>query len=336
MVEKPHDVMDLMKINCEKTCKGIEIFINERIREGNNDGVLLGVSGGIDSSVALYLILRAVKDPKRVWALHLPDRDSMKKFSHYAGKLADHTKINYRVENISELLRDKDTYKPLIMKAVPYHPLINKIILFSNKLLSPILYGSTPFEVTLKRMNPEKLRLGSVAGIARSIENGFNDRHMLRRRILEDFAEENNLLLLGAANRSESFVGWFVKDGVDDLPLEILGNLYKNQVKQLAAYLGVPGYILDEVPSPDMFKGIGDEDIIGYRYDKIDCVAFVHENDLPFEYLAKSGVSVDEYEGIMRIHELSDWKRINHHVTPRYDPNIHNDLEEYTIEQEIS
>lgn len=336
MVEKPHDVMDYMKIDCEKTCEKIEIFINKKIEEGNYDGVLLGVSGGIDSTVALFLILRAVEDPKRVWGVHLPDRDSMNKFNQYADKLAEHTEINYKVLNISEFLREQNTYEPMIMKAIPYHPIINKIILFSNKLLSPILYGSTPFEVTLKRMNPENLRFGSVAGIAKSIENGFNNRHILRRKLLEDFAEENNLVLMGAANRSESFVGWFVKDGVDDLPYEILLNLYKNQVRQLAVYLGVPSYILDEAPSPDMFKGIGDEDLIGYKYDKIDRVAFVHENDLPFKYLTMSGVSVDEYEGIMRIHELSDWKRVNHHVTPQYDPNMHNDLEQLTIKQEIS
>jgi NAD+ synthase len=328
MEHKSRDVMDLMKIDCEKTCEKIEAFINEKINEGNYDGVLLGISGGIDSSVALFIAVRAVQDPKKVWGIHLPDRDSMSKFSQYAKKLVESTGINYTVMNISDFLRERDTYKPLIMKAVPYHPFINKLILYSNKLLSPILYGSTPFEVTLKRMNPEKLRFGSVAGIAKCIENGFNSRHILRRKILEDFAEENNLLLIGAANRSESFVGWFVKDGVDDLPLEVLLNLYKNQVKQLAGYLGVPDYILDEAPSPDMFKGIGDEDLIGHKYDQIDRVAFVYENELPVEYLVMSGVSVDEYESIMRIHDLSDWKRGNHHVYPRFDPNIQHDLEQ--------
>ena len=328
MPEKHQDVMNYMKIDCEKTSQEIESFINNKIEEGNYDGVLLGVSGGIDSTVALHLILKAVKDPKKVWGLHLPDRDSMKKFTKYAEKLAEQTKINYKSINISKFLREQNTYDPLIMKTTPYHPLINKLILFTNKLLSPLLYGSTPYEVTLKRMNPEKLRFGSVAGIAKCIENGFNSRHILRRKILEDFAEENNLLLIGAANRSESFVGWFVKDGVDDLPLEVLLNLYKNQVKQLAGYLGVPDYILDEAPSPDMFKGIGDEDLIGHKYDQIDRVAFVYENELPVEYLVMSGVSVDEYESIMRIHDLSDWKRGNHHVYPRFDPNIQHDLEQ--------
>jgi len=47
---------------------------------------------------------------------------------------------------------------------------------------------------------------------------------------------------------------------IDDFPVELLLDLYKNQVSQLARHLGVPEYVLGEAPSPDMFKGIGDED----------------------------------------------------------------------------
>ncbi|HUS79247.1 MAG TPA: hypothetical protein VM050_11385 [Patescibacteria group bacterium] len=51
------------------------------------------------------------------------------------------------------------------------------------------------------------------AGIAENIENGFNNRHILRRKILKEYTEKNNLLLVEAAKRSGSFMGWFVKDG---------------------------------------------------------------------------------------------------------------------------
>jgi hypothetical protein len=95
-------------------------------------------------------------------------------------------------------------------------------------------------------------------------------------------------------------------------------------------YLGVPGFTLDEAPSPDVFKGLGDEGLVGHKYDQIDRVAFVYENDLQFQYLELSGVSVEEYESNMRIHELSDWKRANHHETSRYDPNTQTNLEKYT------
>lgn len=312
------NLMDMMKIDCNQVCQAIEEFIKHKVADGNHNGVLLGVSGGVDSSVAVKIAVRAMNDPKKVWGMHLYDRDSMKKFREHSVRLAEALEINFQVMNISDNLREQKTYDPLIMKAVPYSPLINKMILLSNKILSPIFYGVTPFEVTLKRIDPSKIRFGFVAGIAKSIENGYNDRHILRRKILEDFAEEKNLLLIGAANKSESFVGWFVKDGVDDMPIEILMGLYKNQVKQIADFLDIPENILGEAPSPDMFKGLGDEDLIGHKYDQIDKVAFVAQNKLPVDILFVNGVSKGEYENIMRIHELSEWKRENPHEYPTF------------------
>jgi len=91
---------------------------------------------------------------------------------------------------------------------------------------------------------------------------------------------EKNLLCLGTANRSESFVGWFIKDGIDDFPIEAILGLYKNQVYQLARFLKVSEEILKEAPSPDMYKGMGDEDLIGYSFQKIDRVAYVLEHGL--------------------------------------------------------
>lgn len=306
-----------MEIDCERVCGIIEDFIKLKVSEGQHSGVLIGISGGVDSAVAAHIAVRAMADPTKVWGMYLYDRDSMKKFGKYAKSLASKLKINFQTRSISEIIREQKTYDPMIMRFVPYSTVINRLILLSNKILSPILYGATPFEVTLKGLDPSELRFGLVAGIAKSIENGFNKRHKERRVILERYANENNLLLIGAANKSETFVGWFVKDGVDDLPIEILLGLYKNQVRKLAEYLGVPKYITGELPSPDMFKGLGDEELIGHKYDQIDKVAYVTENGLPFELLYENGVSSDEYERIMRIHELSKWKRESVHDYPQ-------------------
>jgi NAD+ synthase len=185
-----------------------------------------------------------------------------------------------------------------------------------------LFYGESPFVVTLKRENPSEMRFGMVAGMAKNIENSFDARHILRRKILEEHSEENNLLLLGAANRSESFVGWFVKGGVDDLPIETILGLYKNQVRKLARYLDVPDYVLGENPSPDMFKGIGDEEIIGHSYDTIDRVAYVVENDLPEDFAHRDGISPREFGEIVRLHELSAWKRENKHEYPSFEAEV--------------
>lgn len=311
-----------MVIDCELVSGTIVDFIREKMLDEGRDGLSLGISGGVDSAVTAFLAVRSLDDPSDLHGLNLYDRDSQGKFRNYADMLSKTLGITYRANDISPSIRDQGTYKPTIMRLIPYSRILNEIILFSNKVGSRLFYGESPFVVTLKRENPSKMRFGMVAGIAKDIENSFDARHVQRRKILEEYSEENNLLLLGAANRSESFVGWFVKDGVDDLPNETLLGLYKNQVRQLARYLGVPDYILGETPSPDMFKGICDEEIIGHSYDTIDRVAYVVENDLPESVAFQDGISPKEFNQIKRLHELSAWKRASEHDYPSIEPLV--------------
>lgn len=311
------DLEEVMTIDCSKVSKKIHEFIHKKIDERELDGIVLGVSGGVDSAVAASVCVEAMDNPSKVHGLHLYDRDSSSKFTRSARELADKLGIHYDVIDISPRVKEQGAYNPLIMKLVPYSNLVNKGILLTNKILSPILYGSSPYEVTLKRHDPSKLRMGFVAGIAKTIENGFNIRHITRRKMLEEYAEKNNLLLVGAANRAEAFVGWFVKDGVDDLPVELIMDLYKGQVRQMTDYYEVPESITRERASPDMFKGLGDEDLIGHQYTSIDKVAYVEENDLSPEIAYANGVSKEKYEKIVTLHELSEWKRANPHEYPK-------------------
>jgi NAD+ synthase len=313
------DLDKIMEINCVDVSHKIQDFIKKKIDENGHEGVCIEISGGIDSAVYASVAAEAVGDPTMVHGLHLYDRDSSKKFRDRAANLAVKLGVKYDVQDISPIVKSHGTYQPLIMKLVPYSNLVNWMILLSNKLMSPILYGDSPFEVTLKRRDPSKMRLGFVAAIAKTIEDGFNVRHIERRRIIEEYAEKNNLLLVGAANRSESFVGWFVKDGIDDLPIELLLDLYKGQVRQMAEHYDISRDILDEKPSPDMFKGIGDEDIIGHKYETIDKVAYVVEHGFEPAIAYSNGVSRADYERIVTLNELSKWKRENPHEHPKLD-----------------
>lgn len=309
-------IMDLMLIDCERVANLISDFIQRKTKEERRDGVCIGISGGLDSAVAAVLAVRATGDPSHVHGLNLYDRDSAGKYREYAGRFAGDLGIRFSSMDISQRVRAEGTYKPLIMRLVPYSRIINEMILLSNKVASTVFYRETPFVMTLKRVDPKKIRFGSFAGIAKNIENGFNTRHIQRRAILEEYSREHNLLLIGAANRSESFVGWFVKDGVDDLPVETLLGLYKNQVRQLARYLDVPEFIVSQAPSPDMFRGIGDEELIGHSYDVIDRVAYAVEHGFDEGLLIDEGISRGEIEHIKRLHELAAWKRENQHEFP--------------------
>ena len=65
-----------------------------------------------------------------------------------------------------------------------------------------------------------------------------------------------------------------------------------------------------------MFKGIGDEDLIGHKYETVDKVAHVIEHKLDEETAYQEGVTPEEFKHIRKLHELSHWKRENIHEFP--------------------
>jgi len=153
-------------------------------------------------------------------------------------------------------------------------------------------------------------------GTVKAIEEGFNLKQKIRRKIFLNYAAKRNLLPIGATNRSEMLIGWFVKDGIDDLKIEPLMGLLKSQVRELAKFLGLPSQITTERPSPDMFKGAGDERLIGIPYEKIDKAILALENNWKLEELPNQSITPTEFKKVKRMIELSKSKRSNVHIYP--------------------
>jgi NAD+ synthase len=306
MREVSSTLAELMTIDCDHVYNVIVDFIRRKVAEEKREGVVLGLSGGIDSAVVAILSVRAV-GPKNVYALHLFDRQSDKKFRRHAERVATMLEINFEVRDITASVKTVGAYEPFITRIPPCASLI--LMGLSAPVSRAIRY------VWSRRRRAQEAR--SVSSTRRTrIERSFNVRHIERRRILEEFAREKNLLLIGAANRSESFVGWFVKDGVDDIPVEVILGLYKTQVRQLARCIGVPDEIIKEPPSPDMLRGVTDESVIGHSYITIDKVAYVIENGLSQDIALNEGINDKEFERIRRLNERSAWKRTNRHEFP--------------------
>jgi len=83
-------------------------------------------------------------------------------------------------------------------------------------------------------------------------------------------ANQLNYLVVGSGNRSELTAGYFTKygdSGVDILPI---GNLVKKEVRELAAFLGVPQVIIDKPPTAGLWPGQTDEGEMGFTYEALD------------------------------------------------------------------
>jgi NAD+ synthase len=147
------------------------------------------------------------------------------------------------------------------------------------------------------------------------VVRSFETKHLYRRKFLEKIAEEKNLTILGAANYTEVFMGWFVKDGVDDLPISPISALYKTQIWQLAEYLNIPDEVREQISSPDMLKGITDENAMGIDYGTIDLIIDSIECGQTDLGINKKEYTTREVDYVKKVNSLSEWKRKSYHDT---------------------
>lgn len=262
-----------MTIDPEMVSLSLENFIRDYMEKFEREGVILGLSGGLDSAVVATLCKRAV-GPERTLALMMPEKDSGEEHIRDAINLAKELGIKTRWVDLVSLLKELGTYQ--IFR-------LNKISFLGKSVQGTILkwayryydrkIGETPFSASLKGLKGKPFMTFLERGNAY-----YRIKHRLRMVLLYLHAELENRLVVGTANRSEYLIGYFVKHGCDDaVDISPLLNLYKTQVRELARYLNVPLKIIEKVPSPDVIPGITDEEAIGIPYEILDLILLALE-----------------------------------------------------------
>ena len=304
-----------LSIDTTKAATQIEAYLRRLLEEHKAQGILIGLSGGIDSAVLASLAVRAV-GPKRVHTAFLYDRDSEKSSELMARRIAEHLGVGLEIQDISPEMRRRGIYSPLIMHFITWSRTFNRLIQRGYRLL----FGENPFTSTLKEgsdefgQNPLKRLVFNLS--VRHFVAGFDARHVHRREVLEQREKAENLLLIGAANRSEALVGWFVKDGIDDLYIQPLIGLYKTQVWQLADFLELPDEVRHQAPSPDMMRGITDEFGIGIPYRTLDVIFHGLELGIDEVGIEALGPTSEQIRLAKELNRLSEWKRETPHAEP--------------------
>lgn len=124
-----------------------------------------------------------------------------------------------------------------------------------------------------------------------------NIKPRLRMLTLNYYAAVNHALVLGGTNRSEWLTGYFTKHGDTGVDLMPIAALVKWQVKELAAYLGVPQVIIDKAPSAGLWPGQTDEVEMGFTYDQLD------------DYILSGAADPDVKQTVDRMQAHSEHKR---------------------------
>ena len=297
---------ELLKIDEEKTAQRIEKYIKDIVAENRVGGVLIGLSGGLDSTVLVTLAVRSL-GKERVFVYFLHDRNSEKDSLDKAQFVADSFGLKLNVDSIDAVMREKE-------KNAAFFKFISTLPKFVLPIMSSLYYvivGETPYMTTLRREEIKKSRFKRwvYKHIVDGLEDMFDGPCAERRVVLEKIAKEKNLLLIGAGNRSEDMTGWFTINGVDNMPHSPIMGLLKTQERQLAQYLNIPQAIQKRAPSADVLKGADDTLALGMSFDKIDIVLYGIEHNMPDDDLMEYGLTKNQISRIRKIHKMSAWKR---------------------------
>ena len=244
-------------------------------------GALVGVSGGIDSSVVLALCVKAIGSEK-VLAVMLPERDSSPDSLSLAKILTNKLNVSYVVEDISDVLDGFGCYRRRDEAVKRIFPEYDK----SYKMKISIPKNGDGKEL----LNFFNLSITDRNGKEKSIRLPFSEylqivaasnlKQRTRMSMLYYHAEAKNYCVIGTGNKNEHDQGFFVKYGDGGVDIKPIAHLFKSQIYQLAEYLDIPEVIQKRVPTSDTYSAEQTQEEFFFKipFEILDPIWFGWEN----------------------------------------------------------
>jgi NAD+ synthase len=287
---------DVLQIDCAAETSRIVGWMQETVwNRFKRKGVVLGVSGGVDSSVCAALAARAFGGD-RTLALLMPEYDSSASSESLGAEVVRHLGLKVITERIGPTLESIGCYRwrdEAIRQIYPDYGAGWK-----NKLTIARLGDGGLSYFRLVVQSPEgkqyEQRLNLTAYLQIVAATNFKQRI---RKTLEYFhADRLHFAVLGTPNRLEYDQGFFVKNGDGSADLKPIAHLYKTQVYAMARYLGLPEAVCTAAPTTDTYslpQG-QDEFYFSLPYGQMDLVLWGYKNKASVDSLVgATGLSVD-------------------------------------------
>ncbi|QEE15139.2 NAD(+) synthase [Promethearchaeum syntrophicum] len=290
------DISQIRKLDLPELCKTIEAKIRTTLKNLHRDGAVIGLSGGLDSAIAAKLTVRSL-GANKVHLINLPEKDSKKIHRIHAKQFAKHLGIQLNVKPINSILRSTKTYRLLPLRFIPGRKLRTWVVELGRKQFIP----KNGESVLIKRLKPKAnswLAKGNAYAIA---------KHRIRMVVLYQYAEVRNLLVVGAANRTEWLTGTFSKWGVDHCAdIMPIMHLYRTQLEQIAEYIQIPDYIRKKAADPDIMPTVDNKGEMLNSFKLTDQILYGMENNIDKSILCQ------EYgeKNVEQIYSL--WKYSQH------------------------
>jgi NAD+ synthase len=298
---------DIIKIeNIEDLVQQITAKLkNDVIINLRKSGGVVGISGGIDSSVTLALLVKAL-GPERIVGIMLPEKDSSSESKRLALRLAEKFSVTAIEENITDALEGFNCYKrrdEAVSRVFPeYDPSTYKMKIGLNR--SGINQNLPPLFI-LTIVDQEGNQKSEIIPIKDYLQivAASNFKQRSRMSMLYYQAEIKNYAVIGTPNKHEVAQGFFVKYGDGAADVMPIAHLYKSQVYQLAEYLEIPREIINRTPTTDTYTAeqTQEEFFFQMSYQEMDLLWYGFENNYePQEVGLVLGKSAEEVELIYR------------------------------------
>ena len=291
--ENGFEIKKEMLSNSEDLREKLSAFMKETVRDQfRKDGIVIGVSGGVDSAVIAALAVDAL-GPDRVFGLILPEKESSPSSRELGIDLCNALKIRYEEVPITPMLESFNIYtkkEALIRELFPhYDPAIHTTSLSRPPMIAAEKVLNIPSLILLKdhqAISTKRLSASQFLYVL-SLQNVKQ-----RTRMIVEYmqAEKMNYAVCGTTNKTELLTGFFVKYGDGGVDLEPIANCYKLQVYKLAELLSIDKRIISRAPSPDTWSHFTTDEEVSLRipYDILDQLLYAEENHLSLEIIQNS------------------------------------------------
>lgn len=302
MSRAPGFTADVLRLDAVATVDRIAAAIRDCVlKDLKRKGAVLGLSGGIDSSVVAALCVRAL-GRERVLGLLLPERESAGESTPLGRLAADQLGIETVLEDITSTLEAAGCYQrrdDMIKEVIPQYDARYKCKIVLPDVLDAGTYRI--FSVVAQAPDGTQITARLTPRAVLGVVAATNFKQRIRKMFEYFHADRLHYAVPGTPNRLEYDQGFFVKNGDGAADLKPIAHLYKTQVYQLAEFLGIPREIRERPPTTDTYSlsQSQQEFYFSVPYDKMDlCLYGLNHGVAACDVAVATGLTAEQVQRV--------------------------------------
>ena len=309
---------DVLALDAEAEATRIADWMVQAVGQGlRKRGVIIAMSGGVDSSVCAALAVRAF-GPKKVYGLLLPERDSSGSSASQGRLVAEQLGVAHELFDIAPALQGLGCYAQRDAAIRSVFPEYGDDWKCKITIAGGAQGGINFFRLVVQSPSGEQRDARLPVKEYLQIVAATNHKQRIRKTVEYYHADRLNYAVIGTPNRLEYDQGFFVKNGDGAADIKPIAHLYKTQVYALARHLGLPDVVCNALPTTDTYSLAQGQDEFYFTlpYEKMDLALWAHGHAVPAaELAAVIGISEDQARFIYA--DIEAKRRTTHYLHAR-------------------